>query len=97
MTSQPRLTLQTTNNVPVLSEGQPLSEELVVVVRNQFPPQSHMEINCFVSNWQQQTTAPVTVRQTTTTTNEIVLPALQQPPPPPRFTSEQLAASFAAF
>jgi len=56
-----------------------------------------MDINHFVSDWQQQTTAPVTIRQTTTTTNEIVLPTPQQPPPPPRFTREQLAASFAAF
>jgi len=95
MTSRPRLTIQT-SDVPALPAGQPLSEELVAVVRNQFPQQSYTEINRFVSDWQQQTTAPVTVRQTTTTTNEILLPAPQQPPPP-RFTSEQLAASFAAF
>jgi len=98
MTSRPRLTLQT-SDAPPLPAGQPLSEELVAVVRNQFPQQSYTEINCFVSDWQQQTAAPVTVRQTTTTTNEILLPAPQQPPPPsqPRFTREQLAASFAAF
>jgi len=95
MTSRPRLTLQT-SDVPALPAGQPLSEELVATVRNQFPQQSYAEINRFVSDWQQQTAAPVTVRQTTTTTNEIVLPAPQQPPPP-RFTSEQLAASFATF
>ena len=65
MTSRPQLTLQT-SDAPALPAGQPLSEELVAVVRNQFPQQSYTEINCFVSDWQQQTAAPVTVRQTTT-------------------------------
>jgi len=96
MTSRPRLTLQT-GDAPALPAGQPLSEELVATVCDQFPQQSYAEINRFVSDWQQQTAAPVTVRQTTTTTNEIVLPAPQQPPPPPRFTREQLAARFTAF
>jgi len=96
MTSRPRLTLRT-DEVPALPAGQPLSEELVTVIRDQYPQQSYTDINHFVSDWQQQTTAPVTVRQTTTTTNEIVLPAPQQAPPPPHFTREQLAASFAAF
>jgi len=66
MTSRPRLTLQT-GDVPALPAGQPLSEELVATVRDQFPQQSYAEINRFVSDWQQQTAAPVTVRQTTTT------------------------------
>jgi len=97
MTSRPQLTLQI-DDVPALPAGQPLTEGHVAIVRDQFPQQSYANIDRFVSDWQrqQQNTAPVTVRQTTTTTNEIVLPAPQQPPPP-RFTSEQLAARFAAF
>jgi len=54
-----------------------------------------------VTNWQQDNNVTLQQTTTTTTTKEVVVPnrtpVAQQPPPLPRWTSEQLAASFAAF
>jgi len=54
-----------------------------------------------VTNWQQDNNVTLQQTTTTTTTKEVVVPnrtpVAQQPPPLPRWTSEQIAASFAAF
>jgi len=54
-----------------------------------------------VTNWQQDNNVTLRQTTTTTTTKEVVVPnrtpVVQQPPPLPRWTSEQIAASFAAF
>ena len=54
-----------------------------------------------VTNWQQDNNVTLRQTTTTTTTKEVVVPnrtpVVQQPPPLPRWTSEQIAVSFAAF
>jgi len=93
---RPRLTI--TDDLP---EGQALREDLVSTLDNQYSCRSYEQIDDMVTNWQQDNN--VTLRQTTTTTmtKEVVVPnrtpVVQQPPPLPRWTSEQIAASFAAF
>jgi len=92
----PRLAI--TDDLP---EGQALREDLVSTLDDQYSHQSYDQIENMVTNWQQDNNVTVRQTTTTTTTKEVVVPnrtpVAQQPPSLPRWTSEQLAASFAAF
>jgi len=84
-----------------LPEGQALQEDLVSTLDDQYSRRSYNQIEDMVTNWQQDNNVTLRQTTTTTTTKEVVIPnrtlVAQQPLPLPRWTSEQIAASFAAF
>jgi len=92
----PRLTI--TGDLP---DGQALREDLVSTLDDQYSRRSYDQKDDMVTNWQQDNNVTLRQTTTTTTTKEVVVPnrtpVAQLPPSLPRWTSEQIAASFAAF
>jgi len=84
-----------------LPEGQALREDLVSTLDDQYSQRSYDQIEDMVTNWQQDSNVTLRQTMTTTMTKEVIVsnrtPIAQQPPPLPRWTSKQIATSFAAF
>ena len=89
----PHLTITTGSS----SKGQPLREDLVAALQEQYLEKSSIQIYDMISAWNDNIT--LCQMTTTTTTNEVIVlkktPATPAKPPLlPQFTAEQIAVSF---